>query len=53
VKRSRSRAKRSSSIEGKAVKVTACSGGEAVEGALRRRRRAPGVGSGKDLKHEW
>jgi hypothetical protein len=38
-KRSRSRAKRSSGIEGEAVEVTACSEGEAIEGALRRRRR--------------
>jgi hypothetical protein len=50
VKRSRSRVKRSSDVEGEAVEATTCSGGEAVEGALRRRRRAPGIGSVKDLK---
>jgi hypothetical protein len=49
-KRSRSRAKRSSGIEGEVVEVTACSRGEVVEGALRRWRRAPGVGGVKDLK---
>jgi hypothetical protein len=43
-KQSRSRAKRSSGVEGKAVEATACSRGEVVEGALRRRRRALGVG---------
>jgi hypothetical protein len=50
VKRSRSRAKRSSGIEGEAVEAMTCSGGEAVEGALRRRRRAPSVGNVVDLK---
>jgi hypothetical protein len=35
-KRSRSRAKQSSGVEGKAVEATTCSGGEAVEGTLRR-----------------
>jgi hypothetical protein len=35
---------------GKAVEATACSGGEAVEGALRRRWRAPGIGGVEDLK---
>jgi hypothetical protein len=49
-KRSRSRAKRSSGIEGEVVEATACSRGEVVEGALRRWRRAPGVGGVKDLK---
>jgi hypothetical protein len=44
VKRSRSRAKRSTNVEGKVVEATACSRGEAIEGALRRRRCAPGVG---------
>jgi hypothetical protein len=43
-KRSRSRMKRSSGIEGEAVEATACSRGEAVEGTLRRQRRAPGIG---------
>jgi hypothetical protein len=33
-------------VEGEAIEVTACSGGEAVEGALRRRWRALGVGGG-------
>jgi hypothetical protein len=33
------------------VEATACSGGEAVEGALCRRQRAPGVGGVNDLKH--
>jgi hypothetical protein len=37
-------------VEGEAVKATACSEGEAVKGALRRRRRAPGVGGIEDLK---
>jgi hypothetical protein len=44
VKQSRSRAKRSSGIEGEAVEATACSGGEVVEGALSRQQRALGVG---------
>jgi hypothetical protein len=44
VKRSRSRAKRSSGVEGEAVEAMACSGGEVVEGALYRRRCALGVG---------
>jgi hypothetical protein len=35
-KRSRLRVKRSSGIEGEVVEAMACSGGEAVEGALRR-----------------
>jgi hypothetical protein len=43
-KRSRSRVKRSSGVEGEAVRATVCYGGEAVKGTLRRRRRAPGVG---------
>jgi hypothetical protein len=51
VKWLRSRAKQSSVVEGEAVEATACSGGEAVEGVLRRRRRAPRVGGVKDLKH--
>jgi hypothetical protein len=38
-------------VEGEAVEVTACSGGEAVEGVLHRRRRAPGIDGVKDLKH--
>jgi hypothetical protein len=33
-------------VEGEAIEVTACSGGEAVEGELRRRWRALGVGGG-------
>jgi hypothetical protein len=44
VKRLRARAKRSSSVEGEEVNATTCSRGEAVEGALRRRHRALGVG---------
>jgi hypothetical protein len=48
---SRSRAKRSSGDEGKVVQAAACSGGKAVEGALRRWRRALGICSVKDLKH--
>jgi hypothetical protein len=51
VQRSRSRVKRSSSVEGKVIEATACSGGEAVKGALCRWRRAPGIGSVEDLKH--
>jgi hypothetical protein len=47
VKRSRSRAKRSSSVDGEVVKATSCSGGEAVKGALHRWWRAPGVGGGE------
>jgi hypothetical protein len=46
-KRSRSRAKRSSGIEGEAVEATMCFGGEAVKGALHRRRHAPGIGGVK------
>jgi hypothetical protein len=46
----RSRAKRSSGVKGEAVEATACSRGEAVEGVLRRRRRAPGVGGVEDIK---
>jgi hypothetical protein len=41
---SRSRAKRSSGIEGEAVEAMTCSRGEAVKGALHRRRHALGVG---------
>jgi hypothetical protein len=47
----RSRVKRSSGVEGEAVKVMACSEGEGVEGALRRRRHALGIGGIEDLKH--
>jgi hypothetical protein len=47
---SRSRVKRSSGVEGEVIEATACFGGEAVEGALDRRRRAPGVGGVEDLK---
>jgi hypothetical protein len=50
VKRSRLRVKRSSGVEGEVVEATACSGGEAVEGALRRWQRAPGIGGVEDLK---
>jgi hypothetical protein len=50
-KRSRSRVKRSSGVKGEAVEAMACSRGEVVEGVLRRRRCAPGVGGVKDLKH--
>jgi hypothetical protein len=50
VKRSRLRAKQSSSVEGEAVEAMTCSGGKAVEGALHRRWRAPGVGGIEDLK---
>jgi hypothetical protein len=46
-KRLRSRAKRSSGVEGEAVEATTCSGGEAVKGALHRRRHAPGIGGVK------
>jgi hypothetical protein len=49
-KLSRSRVKRSTGIEGEAVEATACSRGKAVEGALRRWRLAPGIGSVEDLK---
>jgi hypothetical protein len=49
-KLSRSRVKRSSGIEGEAVEATACSRGKEVEGALRRWRLAPGIGSVEDLK---
>jgi hypothetical protein len=45
-KRSRSM----SGVEGEAVEATACSRGEAVEGALRRGWRAPGVGGVEYLK---
>jgi hypothetical protein len=51
VQRSRTRMKRSSSVEGKVIEATACSGGKAVKGVLCRRRRAPAVGSVEDLKH--
>jgi hypothetical protein len=51
MKQSRSRVKRSSDVEGKAIEVIACSRGEAVEGALRRRWPALGVGGIKDLKY--
>jgi hypothetical protein len=44
MKQSRSRVKRSSDVEGKAIEVTVCSGGEAVEGAIRRQRHAQGIG---------
>jgi hypothetical protein len=37
-------------VEGKAVETTACSRGDAVEGALCRRRHAPGIGGVEDLK---
>jgi hypothetical protein len=50
VKRLRSRVKRLSGVEGEVVEVTACFGGEVVEGTLRRRRRAPGVVGVEDLK---
>jgi hypothetical protein len=43
-KRSRSRVKRSSGVEGESFEATVCSGGEAVEGAIRRRRHAQGIG---------
>jgi hypothetical protein len=46
----RSRAKQSSGVEGKAVEATACSGGEAIEGVLRRWRCAPSVSGVEDLK---
>jgi hypothetical protein len=49
-KLSRSRVKRSTDIEGEAVEATTCSRGKAVEGALRRWRLAPGIGSVEDLK---
>jgi hypothetical protein len=42
--------KQLSGVEGEAVEETACSGGEAAEGALRRRWRAPGIGGIEDLK---
>jgi hypothetical protein len=42
--------KQLSGIEGEAVEATACSGGEAFEGALHRRWRALGVGGIEDLK---
>jgi hypothetical protein len=42
--------KRSSGVEGEAVEAMAYSVGEAVEGALRRSRRAPGIGGVEDLK---
>jgi hypothetical protein len=41
----RSRTKRSNDVEGKAVEVTACTGEEAVEGVLHRRRYDLGVGN--------
>jgi hypothetical protein len=50
VKRSMSRAKQSSGVEGEAVEATVYSVGEAVEGALRRSRHAPGIGGVEDLK---
>jgi hypothetical protein len=50
-KRSRLTAKQSSGVEGEAVEAMTCYRGEAVEGALRRRRRVPGVGGIEDLKH--
>jgi hypothetical protein len=50
VKRSRSRANRSSGIEGEVVVVTTCSGGEAIEGALHRWWHASSIGSIEDLK---
>jgi hypothetical protein len=51
-KRSRSRVKRSSGVEG-TLRRQQRAPGEAVEveGALRRRRRAPGIGGVEDLKH--
>jgi hypothetical protein len=52
MKQSRLRVKRSSDVEGKAIEVTACSGGEAVEGALCRR--WPGRWRHQRPKvHEW
>jgi hypothetical protein len=50
VKRLRSRVKRLSGVEGEAVEVTACFGGEVVEGVLHRWQRAPGVVDVEDLK---
>jgi hypothetical protein len=44
VKRWRSRAKRSSDVEGEVVEATTCSWGEVLEGVLRRRQRALSVG---------
>jgi hypothetical protein len=37
-------------VEGEAVELMVCSRGKEVEGALRRRWRAPGVGGVEDLK---
>jgi hypothetical protein len=49
-KRSWSRVKRLSSVKGEAIKATTCSGGEAVEGALRMRQYALGISSVEDQK---
>jgi hypothetical protein len=49
-KRLRSKLKRSSDVKGEAIEAMACSGGEAVKGALRRWRRAPFNGGVEDLK---
>jgi hypothetical protein len=49
-KQSRSRVKRSSNVKGKAVEVMTCSRGEAIEGALHKRRRALSIGGIEDLK---
>jgi hypothetical protein len=51
VKRSKSRAKRSSGVVGEAIEATTRSKGDAVEGTLCRQRRAPGIGGVEYLKH--